>query len=221
MYINKFLSILKSIYLNFKVFNYKTAIKLPILVSYNTKLVGIKKNSIFVDSSIGFGGIKIGVGGIDVVQGSKTSLLRIENGGKIIFSGIAQFSEGISIRIGPNGSLNIGNNFSANKNCSVLCDGNMKIGNDVLLGWKVNIRDSDGHIIYDNITKIKNPIQKNVTIGNNVWVASYVDILKGTEIKDNSVLAYRSCILSKFEKSNCIIGGYPAKILRENINWEK
>ena len=29
----------------------------------------------------------------------------------------------------------------------------MKIGNDVLLGWKVNIRDSDGHVIYDNITK--------------------------------------------------------------------
>lgn len=36
----------------------------------------------------------------------------------------------------------------------------MKIGSDVLLGWKVNIRKSDGHIVYDNITKIKNPIQK-------------------------------------------------------------
>ena len=221
MKINKLLSILKSIYLNFKVFNYKTAIKLPILVSYNTKLIGIKRNSITVDNSIGFGGIRIGFGGIDVVQGSKTSLLRIDSGGKIIFSGTAQFSEGISIRIGSNGILNIDNNFAANKKCSLLCDGNMKIGNDVFLGQKVNIRDSDGHVIYDNITKIKNPIQKNVTIGNHVWVASYVDILKGTEIKDNSVIAYRSCVLSKFDKYNCIIGGYPAKILRENINWEK
>lgn len=221
MYINKFLSFLKSIYLNFKVFTYKTAIKLPILVSYNTKLVGIKKDSIVIDNSIGFGGIRIGFGGIDVVQGSKTSLLRIDSGGKVIFSGTAQFSEGASIRIGPNGRLNIGNNFAANKKCSLLCDGNMKIGNDVLLGWEVNIRDSDGHIVYDNITKIKNPIQKNITIGNHVWIASYVDILKGTEIKDNSVIAYRSCVLSKFDKYNCIIGGYPAKILRENINWEK
>lgn len=97
----------------------------------------------------------------------------------------------------------------------------MKIGNDVLLGWKVNIRDSDGHIIYDYITKIKNPIQKNITMGNDVWIASYADILKGTEIKGNSVIAYRICVLSKFDKSNCIIGGYTAKILRENINWEK
>ena len=139
----------------------------------------------------------------------------------IIFNGTAQFSEGISIRIGPNGILNIGNNFATNKKCSLLCDGDMRIGNDVLLGWKVNIRDSDGHIIYDNITKVKNPIQKDVTIGNHVWVASCVDILKGTEIRDNSVIAYRSCVLSKFDKSNCIIGGYPAKILRKNINWEK
>lgn len=97
-------------------------------------MIGIKKNSIVVDNSIGFGGIRIGLGGIDVVQGSKKSLLRIDNGGKIIFSGIAQFSEGISIRIGPNGRLDIGNNFATNKKCSLLCDGNMKIGNNVLLG---------------------------------------------------------------------------------------
>lgn len=221
MKINKLLSIFKSIYLNFRIFNYKTAIKLPILVSYNTKLVGLKKDSIVVDDSIGFGGIRIGFGGVDIVQENNRSLLRVDNGGKIIFCGTAQFSEGISIRIGPNGTLNIGNNFAANKKCSLICDGDMKIGNDVLLGWKVNIRDSDGHVIYDDITKIKNPIQKNVIIGNHVWIASYVDILKGTEIKDNSVIAYRSCVLSKFDKTNCIIGGYPAKILRENINWEK
>lgn len=221
MKINKLLSIIKSIYLNFRIFNYKTAIKLPILVSYNTKLVGIKRNSITVDNSMRFGGIRIGFGGVDIVQENKKSLLRIDDGGKIIFNGRAQLSEGISIRIGHNGVLNIGNNFATNKKCSLVCDGDMKIGNDVLLGWKVNIRDSDGHVIYDNITKIKNPIQKNITIGNHVWIASYVDILKGTEIKDNSVIAYRSCVLSKFDKSNCLIGGYPAKILRENINWEK
>lgn len=58
----KVLSIFKSIYLNFKIFNYKTAIKLPILVSYNTKLIGIKKGSIVLDNSIGFGGIRIGFG---------------------------------------------------------------------------------------------------------------------------------------------------------------
>ena len=91
MKINKLLSIFKSIYLNFRIFNYKTAIKLPILVSYNTKLVGLKKDSIVVDNSIGFGGIRIGFGGIDIVQENRESLLRIDNGGRIVFNGRAQF----------------------------------------------------------------------------------------------------------------------------------
>ncbi|WP_294368308.1 hypothetical protein [uncultured Clostridium sp.] len=92
MKINKLLSIFKSIYLNFRIFNYKTAIKLPILVSYNTKLVGLKKDSIVVDNSIGFGGTRIGFGGIDIVQENRESLLRIDNGGRIVFNGRAQFS---------------------------------------------------------------------------------------------------------------------------------
>ena len=90
MKINKLLSIFKSIYLNFRIFNYKTAIKLPILVSYNTKLVGLKKDSIVVDNSIGVGGIRIGFGGIDIVQENRESI--IDNGGRIVFNGRAQFS---------------------------------------------------------------------------------------------------------------------------------
>lgn len=221
MNIVKILSVPKSVYINLKVFDFKTAIKLSILVSYNTKLIGVNKGSIVIGDSLRFGKVRIGFGGVDILREGKKSLLRIDNGGKIIFNGLSQFSQGNSIRVGANGTLIIGNNFTVNKECSIICDGNMKIGNDVLLGWKVNIRDSDGHVIYDNITKIKNPIRKNVTIGNHVWIASYVDILKGTEIMDNSIMDYKSCILSKFDKSNCIIGGYPAKILRENINWEK
>ena len=46
----------------------------------------------------------------------------------------------------------------------------MKIGDDVILEWKLNIRDSDGHVVYDNITKIKNPIQKDITIKNHIWI---------------------------------------------------
>ena len=33
------------------------------------------------------------------------------------------------------------------------------------------------------------------------------------------VLAYNSCTMTNFNETNCIIGGYPAKILRRNINW--
>lgn len=129
-------------------------------------------------------------------------------------------SSGFSLRISNDLTLTLGYNFSANKNFTLFYNDINTIGNHVLIGWTVNIRSSDGHHIYDTITKINNPIIKPVTVGNHVWIASNVDILKWSEISDNCVVAYRSCVLSKFTTPNCIIGGYPAKILRENVNWQ-
>lgn len=53
------------------------------------------------------------------------------------------------IRVARNGSLNIGKNFVVNKNSSISCCGNITIGEEVLLGWKVNIKNSDWHTFYD------------------------------------------------------------------------
>lgn len=220
MNINKLLSIPKSLYFNLSAFPLKTAIKMPVLVSYKTKLKGIRRNKIIIDAPIKFGLIRIGFGGMDSIMENKHSFFRIDNGGKIIFKGSCLFSSGVSLRISPNSSLKLGDNFSANKNFTIFCDDINTIGNDVLVGWNVNIRSSDGHHIYDTVTKINNPIIKPVTIGNHVWIASNVDILKGSEIADDCIIAYRSCVLSKFTTPNCIIGGYPAKILRENVNWK-
>ena len=148
------------------------------------------------------------------------SFFRIDDTGKIIFKGKCLFSSGVSLRISNDSTLTFGDNFSANKNFTIFCDDITTIGNDVLIGWNVNIRNSDGHHIYDTVTKLNNPIVKPVTIGNHVWITSNVDILKGSEIPDNCVVAYRSCVLSKFTTPHCIIGGYPAKVLRENISWK-
>jgi len=57
-----FISLFKTIYFNFKVFNFKTAIKLPIFVSYNTKILEINKNSIDIKCKVKPALIKIGFG---------------------------------------------------------------------------------------------------------------------------------------------------------------
>ena len=134
MNINKLLSIPKSLYFNLSAFPLKTAVKMPVLVSYKTKLKGIKKNKIIIDAPIKFGLIKIGFGGVDSIMENKHSFFRIDNGGKIIFKGKCLFSSGVSLRISPNSSLTLGNNFSANKNFTIFCDDINTIGNDVLVG---------------------------------------------------------------------------------------
>ena len=218
MNINKLLSIPKSLYFNLSAFPLKIAVKMSVLVSYKTKLKGIKKNKIIIDAPIKFGLIKIGFGGVDSIMENKHSFFRIDNGGKIIFKGKCLFSSGVSLRISPNSSLTLGNNFSANKNFTIFCDDINTIGNDVLVGQNVNIRSSDDHYIYDTVIKINNPIVKLYTVGNLIQIAPNVGASKRSDIPNNCVITYRSYVLSKFTTPHYIVGCYPAKVLIENIS---
>ena len=95
------------------------------------------------------------------------------------------------------------------------------MGNNILIGWNVNIRDSDGHNILNiNNNEILNP-NKSIEIGNHVWIGSYVDILKGASINDNSIIGFKSLVTKKYTEKNVIIAGSPAKIIKTNINWEE
>lgn len=48
-----------------------------------------------------------------------------------------------------------------------------------------------------------------------------MDILKGSVISDDSIVAYRSLITGqKFDQENVIIGGAPAKVIKNSVGWE-
>ncbi|UZW14978.1 acyltransferase [Clostridium pasteurianum] len=218
------ISIPKTILFNFRIFPFKVAIKLPVLIAYNVKVANISKNCILINSKISRFMIKIntnsGSEGVNISY-KKTGYFDIRKEGKIIFNGNANFSNGISIRV-DSGNLIFGNNFSCNKNCFFSCSKGITFGNNVLLGWNINIRDADGHNIFDlNDLNIGKSSCKSVSIGNHVWIASNVNILKGVEIADNCVVGYNSCVTKRFMDKNCIIAGYPAKIVKNNINWKK
>ena len=216
------LSLPKTIYFNFRVFNFKTAIKLPIFIEKSVRLRSIYKYSVEIktDKLRPFM-IKIGIGGSEAINSSNGILyLNKHKKGKIIFTGDAKFGKGIVI-YNNSGTITFGSNFSCNKNCFFSSDKSIIFGNDVLIGWNVKIRDSDGHlIIYD---KCNSSIEdrKSVKIGNHVWICSYVDILKGCVIDDDCVIAYRSLLTGINAKQNSLIGGLPAKIIKENISWKK
>jgi acetyltransferase-like isoleucine patch superfamily enzyme len=70
------------------------------------------------------------------------------------------------------------------------CDENMsiEIGKDALISTSVVFRTSDGHSIIDNATaQILNP-GKSISVGKHCWIAEGVKVLKGANIKDNSIL---------------------------------
>ena len=92
-----------------------------------------------------FGIVSIGFHGSEGLEKNRTSIIIKE--GIIRFKGKANLSSGTSIRVDV-GNLIFGNEFSCNNNCFFSCSAGITFGEDVLLGWNINVRDSDGHVIY-------------------------------------------------------------------------
>ena len=217
MKLNKILqiSLWKSLLFNLKSFGIN-GISFPVLISRKCRLDIHGKVKL---TNYRFNKVAIGFGGSVGVVENRYSYFGISKGATVIFKGKAGISSGNSIRV-DSGVLVIGDKFSTNKNCFIACSKGIAIGDDVTLGWNVNIRDSDGHKVGELNDSQLDYGYAPVNIGNHVWVCSHSHVLKGTSIPDDSVVAYGSLTTKTFEKPNSLIGGSPAKVIKENIRWE-
>ncbi|EMW5870003.1 hypothetical protein ACPYNU_02070 [Enterococcus faecium] len=134
-------SLPKSIYFCFITLPFKQAIKCPILIHYNTKLLHLNKGVISLDN-ISFGTVRFGFEGTDGIQPYSVGRSCIDLAKK------AKFARNTTMRVG--GTLTFGENFSSNVNTVFSCNSSIQIGRDVLVGWSVNIRDSDNHYVTEN-----------------------------------------------------------------------
>lgn len=213
------ISLPKTIYVNMRLLPFKDAIRLPLIVAYDVsvKIKG-KHNSLKVNGGIKpfmmFYGIFKGSEGVP--DTGKASLI-IENGSTIELNGRSSFQSPCSIRI-DGGHLLVGDKFSANKNLFLSCSHEIHLGERLLLGWNVEIRDNDGHTIFhDNVEKKE---KAPVVIGNHCWICSHAHILKGTIISDESVIGYKSLVHGRFDEANVLIAGHPAGVVQRNIRWK-
>lgn len=217
--IHVLISLPVTISLNLKCFPLCQAVRLPVIVDYRTITHGLYKGCIVLPANAKLGLIKIGWGtGSYGSHCNLNSYILFFGKGRLVFAGKAQFAKGVTLRCDNGGMLRFGNNFRANQNFSCFSNTEVFLGDDILAGWNVHIRDSDGHEIVGVDGHITNS-NKAINIGNHVWLASHCDVLKGSQIPDGCVVGWRSLVTKKFDEKNCIIAGVPAKVVRQNINW--
>ena len=87
-----------------------------------------------------------------------------------------------------------------------------------MLSNNIIIRTSDSHIIIDMNTMERINHARSVYVGDHVWIAAWVRVLKGVKVNNNSILALGSIVTSDVP-ANCIAGGVPARVIRRNTNW--
>lgn len=105
----------------------------------------------------------------------------------------------------------IGKNVFINFDCVFLDLGGITIEDDVLLAPKVSLL-SEGHPI-DTQNRHSLTVGK-IHIKKNAWIGANATILQGVTIGENAIVAAGS-VVSRDVADNTMVGGIPAKIIRE------
>ncbi len=212
--IRYFTGIPKSVYVNFRLLPIKQAMYLPIMVSRKTKLRSLS-GKVYLDT-VKTGIVRIGFGGTDMLDYRyDRTILQVT--GSIHFKGKTKIGVGAKIMV--SGDLTLGKRFDITGDATIICAKKITIGDNTMIAWQTILMDTDQHNIYNNNQQIINH-DRDITIGNSVWIGAKSFILKGVHIPDGTIVGANTTVTNSFEKEQCIIAGTPARIIKENITWQ-
>lgn len=94
------------------------------------------------------------------------------------------------------------------------------IGKDCMISYDVEIRNTDSRkmVCINSGTWLNQG--KPIYIDDHVWVAARCTILKGARIGHDSIIGANSLVTGNIP-SHVVVGGHPAKILKESISWNR
>jgi acetyltransferase-like isoleucine patch superfamily enzyme len=145
-----------------------------------------------------------------IVKGNNNYVV-LEEG--VCFSGrIELFGDNNLITIGKDTRIN-GANFIVHNGTKV------EVGSGCLFSSEIDVRTTDSHTIF-NADGERINLDKNIIIGEHVWIGRMVSILKGSVIGDGSVIGSMSLVSCAIPK-RVIAAGVPAKTIKENVLWEE
>jgi maltose O-acetyltransferase len=110
-------------------------------------------------------------------------------------------------------NIHVGNGFYANYNCVILDGAEVRIGENCLIGPQVGIYTAT-HPTNAKERNSGKEYAKSIRIGDNCWIGGNSTINPGVTLGDNVIVASGSVVTKSFG-DDVIIGGNPAKILKE------
>ena len=115
-------------------------------------------------------------------------------------------------------------NFQQHLKVLLICKNKIVLGSNVRVGFQVQFIDTSIHQLIDLTTNKKLPLNGSIFLDDNNWVGNRTTIMKNTKTPVNCITASNSLINKDYTPfgENILIGGLPAKLLKENISrdWE-
>lgn len=138
---------------------------------------------------------------------------RLEIGaGSRIWSGTCNFYDaGGTVRVGDHTSI-----YGAQIGVSE--GGTIGVGRNVLIASGCDLRNGDSHSILDEADGSRLNPAADVVVGDHVWLAERVMVLKGSRIGCHTVVGAGS-IVSGDLPGHCVAVGAPARPRRTGVTW--
>lgn len=116
-------------------------------------------------------------------------------------------------------NIEVGKNFFANYNCTILDVAKVTIGDNCQMAPNVAIYTA-GHPVHPDIRNTAYEYGIEVTIGDNVWIGGNTVICPGVHIGSNTVIGAGS-VVTKDIPEWVIAAGNPCKVIRKITDEDK
>lgn len=145
------------------------------------------------------------------------TLIQIKKGGRFVTKGRVEIAYGSCVEVHEGGDLMVGDKFGANTGLTIVCGGKITIGDDVMCGRHVTLRNTNGgHPM--NIPGAKNT--KPLIIGDHVWFCENSTVMQGVKIGSGAVIGSYAVVYNNVP-ANTLVMGNPAKVVMENVQWKR
>lgn len=123
---------------------------------------------------------------------------RTAKGGRIVVKSNCIMESNVLCKA-SRGCIIIGKHSYINRNCNIVSQEKIEIGENSTIGPNVCIYDHDHN--YNRLEEKTSFTSKGIVIGKNVWIGANAIILKGVTIKDNSVISAGAIVTSDVEEN--------------------
>lgn len=227
LFSTRWLNLFKTLYVNFRLFPFHVAVRLPVFVYGRLRVISLLGRA-EVRGTIRPGMIRFGIPPPEEFVGYTSSILA--NQGTILFNGPCVFFNGFCIRVCRDKTLEVGDRVTCSSNVSIYALDDIKIGNQTRIAFNSLLMSSDMHYSIDTKTREVHGNSAPIVIGNNNWITSHVKVMKGTVTPPWTIVTSGSFLNKDYTDSvppESVIGGVPAKLIKQgqrrvfSLNSEK
>lgn len=210
----KQINIWKTLYLNFRIFPFSVALKMPILIFGKFRIGPVFRNCVEIDCPVRCGLLRLGFNTYDMTPLPSVSSLSIL--GKVKLRGLCLVRSGGTISVARDAVLEIGPFCYIGPNVKILCEDHIILEGYVNISWECQLYDTNFHYYEHNgvVKRKKGPI----VIGHHCLIGNRVTVSRNSQLPPFSIVSSNSLINRNYSSNEDggMYAGIPASLVKLN-----